>query len=139
MLERHIHGGHSLVEQHSLTRNETPDAPLVQRFEPPGGRPVSVNLTFLASRPKLGRILANTFWMTYHSGPRRKTVLAIAWVLRIFCSFLDHRAKSMPDVLEAVHWGPASKGTPKQLVVLCHGLGADAYDLIDLAPSWAER
>ena len=44
----------------------------------------------------------------------------------------------MADVLEAVHWGPASKSTPKQLVVLCHGLGADAYDLIDLAPSWAE-
>ena len=44
----------------------------------------------------------------------------------------------MADMLEAVHWGPASKGTPKQLVVLCHGLGADAYDLIDLAPSWAE-
>ena len=44
----------------------------------------------------------------------------------------------MPDVLEAVHWGPESKGTPKQLVVLCHGLGADAYDLIDLAPSWAD-
>jgi phospholipase/carboxylesterase len=44
----------------------------------------------------------------------------------------------MPDILEAVHWGPASKGTPKQLVVLCHGLGADAYDLIDLAPTWAE-
>ncbi len=44
----------------------------------------------------------------------------------------------MPDVLQAVHWGPASKGPPKHLVVLCHGLGADAYDLIDLAPSWAE-
>jgi phospholipase/carboxylesterase len=44
----------------------------------------------------------------------------------------------MPELLEAVHWGPASKGTPKQLVVLCHGLGADAYDLIDLAPSWAD-
>jgi phospholipase/carboxylesterase len=43
----------------------------------------------------------------------------------------------MPDLLEAVHWGPASKGTPKQLVVLCHGLGADAHDLLDLAPSWA--
>lgn len=40
--------------------------------------------------------------------------------------------------LDAIHWGPASKGTPKQLVVLCHGLGADAYDLIDLAPSWAQ-
>jgi phospholipase/carboxylesterase len=38
--------------------------------------------------------------------------------------------------LEAIHWGPASKGTPRQLVVLSHGLGADAYDLIDLAPSW---
>jgi phospholipase/carboxylesterase len=44
----------------------------------------------------------------------------------------------MPEPLEAVHWGPASKGSPKQLVVLCHGLGADAYDLIDLAPSWAD-
>jgi phospholipase/carboxylesterase len=44
----------------------------------------------------------------------------------------------MPDILEAVHWGPESKGTPKQLVVLCHGLGADGFDLIDLAPSWAE-
>jgi phospholipase/carboxylesterase len=38
--------------------------------------------------------------------------------------------------LDAIHWGPASKATPKQLVVLCHGLGADAFDLIDLAPSW---
>ena len=38
--------------------------------------------------------------------------------------------------LEAIHWGPASKATPRQLVVLCHGLGADAYDLIDLAPAW---
>jgi phospholipase/carboxylesterase len=44
----------------------------------------------------------------------------------------------MPDMLEAVHWGPASKAAPKQLVVLCHGLGADAYDLIDLAPTWAD-
>lgn len=39
--------------------------------------------------------------------------------------------------LDAVHWGPASKGTPRQLVVLCHGLGADAHDLIDLAPAWS--
>ncbi|HEX3995286.1 MAG TPA: prolyl oligopeptidase family serine peptidase [Acetobacteraceae bacterium] len=41
----------------------------------------------------------------------------------------------MPS-LDAIHWGPASKATPKQLVILCHGLGADAFDLIDLAPSW---
>ncbi len=38
--------------------------------------------------------------------------------------------------LEALHWGPASQGEPKQLVVLCHGLGADGYDLLDLAPNW---
>jgi len=41
------------------------------------------------------------------------------------------------EKLGAIHWGPASKATPKQLVVLCHGLGADAYDLIDLAPAWS--
>jgi phospholipase/carboxylesterase len=38
--------------------------------------------------------------------------------------------------LDAIHWGPASKAKPRQLVILCHGLGADAYDLIDLAPAW---
>jgi phospholipase/carboxylesterase len=44
----------------------------------------------------------------------------------------------MTEILEALHWGPASKGTPRFLVVLCHGLGADAHDLIDLAPEWAD-
>ncbi len=38
--------------------------------------------------------------------------------------------------LEALRWGPASKGKPKQLVLLCHGLGADCHDLIDLAHAW---
>ena len=42
----------------------------------------------------------------------------------------------MPE-LDGPRWGPASGGAPKQLVVLCHGLGADGYDLIDLAPTWA--
>jgi phospholipase/carboxylesterase len=42
----------------------------------------------------------------------------------------------MMPTLDAIHWGPASKAKPKQLVVLCHGLGADGFDLIDLAPSW---
>jgi len=31
-------------------------------------------------------------------------------------------------------WGPASKGVPKQLVILCHGVGSDGNDLISLAP-----
>jgi phospholipase/carboxylesterase len=39
--------------------------------------------------------------------------------------------------LDGPGWGPASKGRPKQLVVLCHGLGADGHDLIDLAPAWS--
>jgi phospholipase/carboxylesterase len=38
--------------------------------------------------------------------------------------------------LDGPRWGPASKDTPRQLVVLCHGVGADGHDLIDLAPSW---
>lgn len=44
----------------------------------------------------------------------------------------------MTAQLESVAWGPASGHTPKQLVVLCHGLGADGNDLIDLAPYWAQ-
>ena len=39
--------------------------------------------------------------------------------------------------LDGPRWGPASKGTPRQLVVLCHGVGADGHDLIDLAPTWS--
>jgi phospholipase/carboxylesterase len=40
------------------------------------------------------------------------------------------------DELNGPRFGPASRGTPRQLVVLCHGLGADGHDLIDLAPTW---
>ena len=38
--------------------------------------------------------------------------------------------------LKAVHWGPASGGPARQLVVICHGVGANGQDLIDLAPHW---
>ena len=38
--------------------------------------------------------------------------------------------------LQATRWGPAAGGAAKQLVVLCHGVGADGHDLIDLAPHW---
>ena len=40
--------------------------------------------------------------------------------------------------LTGPRWGPASKGAARQLVVLCHGVGADGQDLIDLAPRWAQ-
>lgn len=38
--------------------------------------------------------------------------------------------------LEGPSWGPATGGRPGQLIVLCHGVGADGNDLIDLAPFW---
>jgi phospholipase/carboxylesterase len=39
--------------------------------------------------------------------------------------------------LDGPRWGPRAGGAARQLVVLCHGLGADGHDLIDLAPFWA--
>lgn len=35
-------------------------------------------------------------------------------------------------------WGPASGGAPRGLVLLLHGVGADGFDLIDLAPGWGK-
>lgn len=40
-------------------------------------------------------------------------------------------------MLDGLRWGPASGGAAEQLVVVCHGVGADGHDVIDLAPSWA--
>ncbi len=37
--------------------------------------------------------------------------------------------------LQATRWAP--EGAISRLVVLCHGVGADGGDLIDLGPSWA--
>jgi phospholipase/carboxylesterase len=39
-------------------------------------------------------------------------------------------------LLDGPRWGPLSGGLPRQLVVICHGVGADGHDLIDLAPAW---
>ena len=38
--------------------------------------------------------------------------------------------------LQATRWGPASGTAARQLVVICHGVGANGQDLIDLAPHW---
>ncbi len=40
--------------------------------------------------------------------------------------------------MEGPRWGPASGGAPTGLVVVLHGLGADGFDLIDLAPGWGK-
>lgn len=45
-------------------------------------------------------------------------------------------AESTP-ILDGPRSGPRNGGRPEQLVVLCHGLGADGNDLIDLASQWA--
>ena len=43
----------------------------------------------------------------------------------------------MPETLDGPRAAPASGGPARQLVVICHGVGADGQDLIDLAPYWA--
>ena len=40
-------------------------------------------------------------------------------------------------ILNVLRAAPASGGPARQLVVLCHGVGADAHDLIDLAAAWS--
>ncbi len=45
--------------------------------------------------------------------------------------------KSM-EGLDGPRWGPADGGAPRKLVLLLHGLGADGFDLIDLAPDWGK-
>jgi phospholipase/carboxylesterase len=44
----------------------------------------------------------------------------------------------MTDRLDGPRWGPAEGGAPQKLVLLIHGLGADGFDLIDLAPGWGK-
>ncbi len=44
----------------------------------------------------------------------------------------------MRDEEEGPRWGPAAGGAPDALVVLLHGVGADGFDLIDLAPGWGK-
>ncbi len=43
----------------------------------------------------------------------------------------------MPS-LDGPRFGPRAAGPARQLVMLCHGVGADGHDLIDLAPLWAQ-
>lgn len=41
------------------------------------------------------------------------------------------------EELDGPRWGPKSGGAAKELIVLCHGVGADGHDLIELALSWS--
>ena len=44
----------------------------------------------------------------------------------------------MAEALDGPRWGPAAGGAPRHLVLLLHGVGADGFDLIDLAPGWGK-
>jgi phospholipase/carboxylesterase len=39
-------------------------------------------------------------------------------------------------MIDGPSFGPMAGGAPTGLVVLCHGVGSDGFDLIDLAPVW---
>jgi hypothetical protein len=89
------------LQRHNLVQLRTQNAPLVQKFDQPGGRHFSVNLTLLSERPELARVLANSFWMIYQPEPRSATVSRTADTLRLFGRFLSYRSQSQTDVQTA--------------------------------------
>ncbi|MGK7862449.1 alpha/beta hydrolase [Falsiroseomonas sp. E2-1-a4] len=44
----------------------------------------------------------------------------------------------MSGLLDGPRWGPAVGRDARRLVLLLHGVGADGFDLIDLAPGWGK-
>ena len=89
------------LQKHNLSRLRTENAPLEQTFVRPDGRAYRINLTFLAPRANLARVLASAFWITHQDGCRQATVITMAHCLRMFNRFLNDRAKSQPDLRSA--------------------------------------
>src|SRR6266446_8131469 len=89
------------IQKHDLAQIRTGDAPLEQTFERSGEKPFTIKLTFLSSRPRLARVLANTFWIIHRDGQPKATLITHAHHLRLFSRFLDYRTKSQPDVRTA--------------------------------------
>src|SRR6266404_4890730 len=91
----------AVLQKHDLGQVHARHTPLVKTFGPPGGRPFSVDLTFLSTRPELARVLANSFWMTYQPEPRKATAGRTAQALKLFHRFLNYRSHSQADVRSA--------------------------------------
>jgi integrase len=89
------------IQKHDLTRIRAEAVPLEQTFQRPGEKPFTIRLTFLSSRPRLARVLANAFWIVHQEGQPRATLLTQAYQLRLFSRFLDYRRKTQADVLSA--------------------------------------
>src|SRR5260370_21011957 len=89
------------IQKHDLTRIRTETVPLEQSFQRSGEKPFIIRLTFLSSRPRLARVLANTFWIVHQEEQPKATLLTQAYQIRLFSRFLDYRKKTQPDVLSA--------------------------------------
>jgi integrase len=89
------------IQKHDLTQIRTEAVPLEQIFQRSGEKPFTIRLTFLSSRPRLARVLANTFWIVHQEGQPKATLTAHAHHLRLFSRFLDYRKKTQTDVRSA--------------------------------------
>jgi integrase len=89
------------IQKHDLTRIRTEAVPLEQTFQRSGEKPFTIRLTFLSSRPRLARVLANTFWIVHQEGQRQATLTSCAYALRLLNRFLDYRRKTQTDVRSA--------------------------------------
>jgi integrase len=89
------------IHKHDLTQIRTEAVPLEQIFQRSGEKPFTIRLTFLSSRPRLARVLANAFWIVHQEGQPKATLTAHAHHLRLFSRFLDYRKKTQADVRSA--------------------------------------
>jgi hypothetical protein len=87
----------ALLKRHDLAQLRSGTTSLVKTVESPVG-PFSVDLRFLSGRPKLARVLANSFWITYQSVSLKTTARRTANVLKLFHRFLNYRKRSQPDI-----------------------------------------
>src|SRR6266851_261797 len=99
-----IEGGQ--IQKHDLAQIRTGTVPLEQTFQRSGEKPFTIRLTFLSSRPRLARVLANTFSIVHQVGQPKTTLITRAHHLRVLSRFLDYRMKTQPDVRTARQLGP---------------------------------
>ncbi len=91
----------SVLEGHDLNVLRASTSPLTRELQEPDGRRYLADVTFLAARPQLAQILANSLWITYQVAARKSTVLRTISTLKLFTRFLDCRGKTQMDVRTA--------------------------------------
>jgi integrase len=91
----------AVLQRHDLGQLQAGNAPLVKTLDALDGLTFSVDLRFLAARPELARVLANSFWMIYQPRPRRATADRTTNTLKLLHRFLNYRSQSQSDVQSA--------------------------------------